>query len=635
MNFSDLVLNQLLSEYPELSSYILSFQELNNQLEEGSGISAGAVILNINGRVFYLPTVAKAGQIFPFDSLYDAKQESFVPLTKTQVKLLISAPAAMGTPVTTPAQVDRNPSIYNMVVPPKTGKFVYASSSRLVEFLAAMPGHVKQAFSDNLYERPSLMRVMDKAFGMDNVFTALKIESPTSQEITLSPLEIITDGNGLSSDVVKSILEKGYAIQGQPEYTRLAVATGNYNDTTYYHVGPKDEGFDVDLMKTDGSKVAAHVVKTGQGSEKRTVLITENADYVIVPKRASVVAVGQPQKDAVGRVCVLNQAAAKIPPCTLRDLTKGDSFFVMGEYDSFIGPLTAEMVYITHDGVEIKAYWRTESGGSIRILAKDSYVGAPSVYYDKSLAFFNSRDNVFRVLDRVGCSEFVRSTDEAHHIGDATFGKGLLDSRHRLSHDNGRYSLDNRNIGDIPSILRLLIVDHHIEPGTAEDFVKKAQLLGTMTFAMSKEASASTGLTTGIIPNSQGAQIDMRVANPLALPQDPDDVIPQSAMQAMDQAAMTQDLDILESTVIGQLLQNPDLNSLCNEYLPDINLSVDRLGRILLNLRTNISKLSEFTSPDQAFSIVSQIRNVYRQLGDTSLKLKQLAGATSSVHAQG
>jgi hypothetical protein len=56
----------------------------------------------------------------------------------------------MGKPTKIPDNVVQNPSIYSLVTPPRTGKFVYASSSRLEEFLTILPNMVKKAVLDEI-----------------------------------------------------------------------------------------------------------------------------------------------------------------------------------------------------------------------------------------------------------------------------------------------------------------------------------------------------------------------------------------------------------------------------------------------------------------------------------------------------
>ena len=94
------------------------------------------------------------------------------------------------------------------------------------------------------------------------------------------------------------------------------------------------------------------------------------------------------------------------------------------------------------------------------------------------------------------------------------------------------------------------------------------------------------------------------------------------------------DAQTVESTVISELLQSPELNSYISEYLPEIEEAIDKLGRILFLSRVHINVLSEKNDPDGIFGFLAALKNVYRTLGDTYLKLQQLTTNVQPTSSQ-
>jgi hypothetical protein len=89
-----------------------------------------------------------------------------------------------------------------------------------------------------------------------------------------------------------------------------------------------------------------------------------------------------------------------------------------------------------------------------------------------------------------------------------------------------------------------------------------------------------------------------------------------------------QDGQVTESVIISELLQVPDMFEQINEYLPDIEEAIDKLGRILFMSRVHINKLSETSDSEGVFAFLAQLKAVYRMLGDNYIKLEEMvAGA--------
>ncbi len=84
------------------------------------------------------------------------------------------------------------------------------------------------------------------------------------------------------------------------------------------------------------------------------------------------------------------------------------------------------------------------------------------------------------------------------------------------------------------------------------------------------------------------------------------------------------DAQSTEATIISELLQAPNMFELIEEYMPDIEECIDKLGRILFLSRVHIGQLSKNNDTDSIFSFLANLKSVYRMLGDNVIKLQEL-----------
>ena len=138
MDFSEIAFQKLFQLLPELSSYVVSFKDITEESgKEEQGLRIGMFILLFGPEYYFIPVISKNDTVLPIDSIFSQSEEQFYPLTKAFCSQLISSSQIqLGTPTRIPKTVPINPSVYEMIAPPRTGKFVYASSSRLSEFLS-------------------------------------------------------------------------------------------------------------------------------------------------------------------------------------------------------------------------------------------------------------------------------------------------------------------------------------------------------------------------------------------------------------------------------------------------------------------------------------------------------------------
>ena len=94
---------------------------------------------------------------------------------------------------------------------------------------------------------------------------------------------------------------------------------------------------------------------------------------------------------------------------------------------------------------------------------------------------------------------------------------------------------------------------------------------------------------------------------------------------AIRKATDTKDKQVVEATIMSELLSDPDMYETIGEYLPDILQAVDKMGRILFLARLKSDKLSDDMDPEALSDLITAIRNTYRSLGENCVRLEQLS----------
>lgn len=114
------------SQHPDLVESIVTFKVLNSDIDGGRGM--GAFILDHAGQMLYVPVVVSDNQLKPFDMVYIKDADRFVPLSPEWLEAADSVSLdAMGEGEDLPDTVATDVDIRNVVVPPTTGRYSYAS----------------------------------------------------------------------------------------------------------------------------------------------------------------------------------------------------------------------------------------------------------------------------------------------------------------------------------------------------------------------------------------------------------------------------------------------------------------------------------------------------------------------------
>lgn len=623
MEFADIALAKFLQTAPELSPYIVNFIDVSDQMGAGEGdVKVGVFIVKVGAGIATIPVVAKGEVVFPIDSVFVEEEAQFKPLNAATIKYLMNSTGiSQGSSAKIPEYTVKNPNLYGLINPPRTGKFVYSSASRLTEFFAAIPAPVRKFALEKIATEHTVYDTLDKLFGLKAIFTVLNgthggtgpvnsVQTGPEKNLVNESISVATTPHEIKAlaneNAAKAYIDKGFVVSGNPDAFRVAVAYMPYNKLgVYKFVSPAvDGGKDFDIVMKDGTNKEAFLPKYHVANPvraDRTVSIFSDGNYA----RGQIMSSGDP----LDREEVLKSLFNTRLPKLLKDLERGEEFVMFLSSGEALGPFYANSVTRTAVGTEVNI---SNYAGKVRKICgynnftKDVECMGDTLFVQHNVIVLSlgadvTMDVETSVNDAAGKKELIASQ----------FLGATLD----LRHDGIEFSANGQSIGSTPVAMKHLVEVEKIDPDMAENFLKQAEEIQFVKIFMSKTAADGAPTPTEI--PSYGVNAPESVPTGLN----------GSFLPVVKDATSLGDSQAIESTIIAQLLQVPELFPYIGEYLPELEQTVDRLGRILFLSRVKVDQLSEALDSDSVFSVVAQIKTVYRQLGDTVLKLKGLTTA--------
>lgn len=621
MEFSQMALQKLLQLFPELSSYIVSFKDLSEETGKAqSGLKVGIFILQLGQEYYYIPVLSKNNIILPMDSLFGATESKFVPLTRAFLDQVISgSQVSLGNPAKIPATVTQNPSVYDLVTPPRTGKFVYASSSRLVDFLSAVPNMVKKAMLDKFSADKEIYDSLHNLFGLESILAALQPSVHAPKIITKPAIEILRSGKGLDQESVQSILNKGYCLRGEHITDRVAIL-GNDNDdlNPLRNLSCTDAGFDYDVMTVSGEAKSAYIPARSVSAPRFTTFnegcdrsldpvfaIFSNGDYAI---SGHIISRGEPGSSKKVIKDLLSYRVPIVPKQVIRD----DDIVIFSPTLELIGVYNIRSVIESNLGVTlIGNSLLPEHGHSYKDITINAYRNCTTINAQNSDNVFIPYNTLVVNLRRSITHELEVNVNSAANRLELS-SLLALGSAADIGYDGVEYSFNGKSVGSEANIIEKLVIGEGISPDHAESFVKQAQVKRKVKIYLSKRADFAPG------------EIPQFGENP---PEQVNNFGPgtQSSFATnVKNATKTNDAQTVESTIISELIQATNMTDLVREYLPDIQEAIDKLGRTLFLARLNMDQLAQAQNASELLSFISNLRNVYRLLGDNCIKLQRM-----------
>lgn len=630
MEFADIALAKLLQTAPQLSPMVLNFVDVSENMETDE-VQVGVFILRTGAGLAFVPVIARNDAVFPLDSVFLDEEKRFVPLTQSTInKLLNSMPMGVGKAQDLPKSVAANPDISAMINPPRTGKYVYASASRLSEFLAVLPEQLKKFTFEKIAGEQSVYNAMDKMFGIKAIFSVLKSNSSAASSLGASnnstgtgpnihqnsQVSVITSPREvkelMDEALAAQFVQDGYVLRGTPGTVRAAVAyeSGNADTKATVVSTNVDGGRDFCIALRNGTTRYAYIPKYHElngviRNVDRQVAVFEDGSYA----SGQMVSIG----DALAGNEVMEELFKVHPPVLLRDCMRDDEVLLFTTSGEALGPFRIDMLALTSDGVEAKvggASMVREIYASKNMTKEVSLVGN-TLYVQHNIIVVKLGENITFELE-----QSVNSAIDRRQLIAAQFLGAELDIRH----DGVEFSINGKTAGLLPNALKTLVEDEQLEPEVAKSFLKQASDLRYVKVFLSKKASAAP------VP-TEIAQYGDRVMDPGTTS------LNGAFIPAVNSAMELGDGQVLEATVISQLLQVPNLFEYINEYVPDIQNAVDKLGRLLFLSRVKIDQLAGPLDSDSVFALIAKIKGVYRQLGDSCTKLQEIANVSTDFDA--
>jgi hypothetical protein len=645
MDFSDIALAKLLQTVPELGNYIITFKDVSEELQDDTGIQVGVFVLRVGSEIFFIPVVAKNDNVYPIDSIFFDTDKKFFPLTKKTVTMVVaSSQLEQGKPTEIPKTVVGNPSVADMINPPRTGKHVYASTSRLTDFLASMPDYLKQVTMEKIAAEKSVYDSLDQMYGLKAIFDVLK-KKPQSMAAATNeaPISVVTDANpSMTPDQISSILNDGYHISGEQPSSRVAVCVHDFNSSgTFRNITNLDGDKDFEIMLTNGSSRDAYVPKMytvgssprgvstsyGRSYEDPTssLAIFTSGDYAL---SGSFITVG----DNLDRKEVLKTLFQYNPPVMLKDVESGDKIVIVLNSGRFLGPISINRVALSSLGVEATGSSYQTGYGAVTVYGYRNLAGEISICGKGSKhEIYIPHNSVILKLRRDITGELEVNVNAASHKRKLTDIQWLGEEMN-IGYDGIEFAINGKTAGAEADVMKRLVVGEGIDPEHAASFVKQAKEVKFAKVYMTKRAGFTTDSDDGKIP-SYGEEDLTGI--------EPDEVTMNGAYKPngnmipnVQESLKAGDAQVTEATIISELLQAPDMFELINEYLPDIEEAIDKLGRTLFMARVHISRLAEANDADQVYAFLASLKTVYRLLGDNFIKLKEMAAVSDSIDTE-
>lgn len=662
MQLSELALDRFNRAAPELTKYIKAFKDMSDDISDDVGIQLGVFVLAKSGNQFFVPVISKSGTIYPIDIIYFAEERCFFPLTKKTIEqILSSSNTSFGSAARTPQTAIKNPDINDLIVPPKTGKFMYATSSRLVEFVALLPDHLKERLADALEDEDVILSSRD-LMDMRSIISLLKERQRVETKISAELPQVITDGVDLPEDIVRDIMVNGYHVANAPETGVTVVTMESSGANTYTHVD-----------MTNAGKAYTFIGKYGEGMELAVLPMLRkpsrpaesySKDAEKRPSYGNVECCSEDSgslrnnhqvlmgaggvvhyfdvDDIARRPVALQQEvdyASIIDSCPSYPITQLIDFVMDCPYlvltpRGFAGPFNIAPKYVNghiilgdnmvfHDSYPAGGYW---NDGTWMFNTGCTFI---PVHQQRGGNYRNFRDtfcfdiNVAQMRHEMKMSELLpyRSTLTA------VSQYGNPDS----------YVLNGEALEKEASLMDALVVKGGMSLKDAQMLAKQAsdmkgRTLQLMTSAplQQHEKSAADRASESVrrtpiaeygekLPPSEsgtGTRADRERARNMDTA---------GTRSKVKDAIKTRDSQVIESTIMSEILQDQDMIETTAEYLPDIKSAVDKLGRVLLLARIHSAKLSDDYDSEGLSDLITSIRNSFRSLGENYIRLEQMS----------
>ncbi len=512
--FSELAHNFLTTKFPMLAERVQMFQTLNVDIENDVGV--GTFVTDVGGEEVHVPVVAERGRMSPLDIMYVKKFDTFVPLTEEWLAYLEAEQSSnLGEDVKAPRTLSTDVDIRNLVVPPMTGRYSYASAPPmdLMDALTHAKNETKIGFIRRMRNNPKIAQHVLGRYGRARLSASVapryeKTAGLGKEEGVVffdagTPLETLKEA--FASDTPRAFYEiknKGYAVLDRRPDPKLAYDKeylGKYTtseDSGVYKISLRNGETRTAYVSSAPVRLTKNAPYARNASPKRRVpepsergkpvrTRDRNADHTvfIFTDKGELLndqAMELPVVRMAENIATTEGDAMKVfPSSKLGEPKEGEGFFV-GLQDGRIvvtEPIDIENVSLRSDGTHVLT-GNARYGNRCIIRKGPDYVGRrilvsdadgyPEIRIPHSFRFV-------KVTSRLQPELVVTSIREAQQIKEASWAKSGADTL-ILRARYGSYGVDDRLFSDRVKVAEYLIKGRDLTARSAEDLIKMAEL---------------------------------------------------------------------------------------------------------------------------------------------------------------
>lgn len=616
MNFSQMALEKLNAASPGLSKYVIAFKDMSSELQDSDGVEVGVFIMRNGGSLFYVPVISRGGVTFPIDSIYLADRKAFFPLTKKTIEQIkTSQNSNVGSTARIPQGAITNPDLKDLVVPPRTGKFMYASDGRLGGIIALSSQEIRKDLADVIEKSAEINDALSSMLDVPALTQSLRENEQLTFEMQ-KQARVLFDGDGLPNEAIQNILNKGYHIDGEHNVTRVVVESAGASHFTTLKAAEPGHAYTAEGIGGHEMPIAVLPQSSMSLTSDHILVAQPDGTFGFIAPGVVIHQQEQPYENIVKHLVETKASEAFVL------VEQGDNSQVMFFDGSAYFVFRAGGPAMLDDGVTVMNGNILKGPGqmiSARLIISEGMHGLIHVQ--------TREDKGLNIYLNASCKAFIGYKPSMRDRFETSLSSAMVRHEHRtmsvlpefhtMTYHNGQFAIDGRMVGGRGEAARILVEDLKLQPTDTEAMLKSAEEKRKVEMHMSKEAADSSRPTP--MPE-YGAKLP------------PQTQISGDARQRamgmndrMSAAAKTKDKSVIEATIISELLNDPDMFGTINEYLPDIGQAVDRIGRVLFLARVNSNKLSGTMDPEALSNMVTNLRSSYTNLGESYIKLEQIA----------
>jgi len=508
--FGEMAHNHLTTKFPSLADRVQMFTTLSTDLERDIGV--GTFVIDVGGLEVHLPVVVESGQLSPLDIIYVKDFDTFIPLSEEWLRYLESETASsLGTEVKAPSTLQTDVDIRNLVVPPMTGRYSYASAPMdLMDVVGHAPNKTKRRFLRSLRKNEKIaIHVLEK-YGRARLSVATAPSQEKKASLGQSPAVEFYDDTA-TLDMLKrafdetlpgayyAIRNRGYALVDRRPDAKLAYEReyiGRYTTSEhpgFYEVQLRDGDTRIAFVTSSPTRLGKNLPYAVSGtptprnmpedgsrrkqSDKNEVFVFTDRGELLHSKDMA-----QPILGIKDGAMLEDTVQLKVfPSSKLGEPKEGRGFF-LGLRNASLEvsePVTVSSVTLRSNGMYfmkgrlgdgtavVMRKGPDYTGNSIRV---GDYGSSPEIRIPNNYRFVKE-------TDRLEASMLVTSMREAKSVKEAQWlGAGASELVVRAK--AGAYGIDSSIFSSRVKAAEYLILDKDLSEKSAENMLKMAELKG-------------------------------------------------------------------------------------------------------------------------------------------------------------